>query len=162
MVIRLEINTPTSTAVIRSTNTVITKTMIINTTGRKGDGIFFDKWCEHSVRSIKSYLRGCYGKVDDLLEKILNGMSLVNTICEHDKTSILRGKEANEKSHNIVTETVRHILEEEVASSDPFDREREQQHEYSEKARGSPYTGLLQSKLNRFILRMRDTYRQKY
>ena len=45
--------------------------MVINISGRKGGGLFLDKWCEHCVRKIKNCLKGCSGKVDDLLIRVV-------------------------------------------------------------------------------------------
>ena len=55
--------------------------MVINVSGTKGGGLFFDKWCEHCVRKVKACLRSCHGKVDDLLlKKLLSGTGSLITI----------------------------------------------------------------------------------
>ena len=136
--------------------------VVVNKTGRPGDGLFYDKFCEHCVRSVKTCLRNCHGAVDALLlEKSLNGLSMASCICQHDRASVLRDEHGKEASHDYVGERVRNIMEEMMATSDPFSREREQ-HLYREKPRGSPYSGLEESELVRFLVRLAEMYGEKY
>ena len=135
---------------------------VVNLSGNIGSGIFYDKFCEICVRSIKTCLRNCHGRVDNLLvEKMLNGLSVITSVCEHDRNSLLKGKTGKEKSHDFVGNNVRGVLEELVMEQDPFNRERVGQ-TYYQKPRGSPYAGLVESDLTRFLLRMSEVYRKKY
>ena len=135
----------------------------INVSGTRGGGLFLDKWCEHNVRKVKTCLRSCHGKIDDLLlDKMLSGLSVVSSICDHHRESVMREKVGKEGSHDFVGDRVKHILEEQVANADPFNREREVQHKFHKKPRSSPYTGMMESYLQRFVDRMQTIYNQKY
>ena len=137
--------------------------MVMNVSGCKGGGLFYDKWCEHCVRKVKTCLRACHGKVDDLiLEKMLSGIAVMSAVCEHCKACMMRDKVGKEASHDFVGERVRHILEEQVAKEDPFKRERERQHKYHEKPRGSAYSNMEETYLERHLDRMLGIYDQKY
>lgn len=83
-------------------------------------------------------------------------------VCEHGRQCMMREKVGKESSHDFVGDKVRHILEEQVATADPFDREREKQHVYHDRPRGSAYSGMLESYLERFLDRMSGLYDQKY
>jgi hypothetical protein len=137
-------------------------TMVVNTSGRRGGGKFMDKYCEHCVREVKGCLRSCHGKVDDLLlEKILNGLSTMSLVCQHDAESTLRGK-VGQKSHDFVGEKARDIIEEQVSKADPFCRGRETKHEFFTHVRGSPYSQLIETEVERFLHRAAEAYQDKY
>ena len=137
--------------------------MSINVSGTRGGGLFMDKWCEHCVRKVKTCLRSCHGKIDDLLlEKMLSGLAVVSSICEHHREPVMREKVGKEGSHDFVGDSVKHILEEQVDKADPFNREREVQHQFHDKPRSSPYTGMMESYLQRFVDRMQTIHNQKY
>ena len=93
---------------------------------------------------------------------MLGGISVLSAVCEHNQSSGLSDKIGKEASHKYVSESVKQILEEQVTESNPFSREREVKQVYHDKPRGSPYTGLRESELERFILRMMEMYRVKF
>ena len=89
-----------------------------------------------------------------LLEKILSGLSVMSGVCEHGKACAMRDRVSKESSHDFVGDRVRQVLEEQVASFDPFNRERQKNHKYREKPRGSPYMGTRETELDRYLKRM--------
>ena len=89
-------------------------------------------------------------------------MSVLSNICEHNKASVLCDKGGKESSQDYVKEPVRMILEEQVATCDPFNRERKEKREFYDKPRGNPYEGLKESELKRFIVRMKEVYRNQF
>jgi hypothetical protein len=138
-------------------------TMVVNRSGNRGGGVWFDEHCEHGVRSVKASLSGCHNKVDALLlEKVINGLTVLNLVCEHNHASLLRDKKGKEQSHDYITDAVRDILEEQVAKEDPFNRGREKQHVFPVKPRGSPFSGLIEAEFGRFLARISDQYDEKY
>ena len=98
---------------------------------------------------------------DLLLEKMMSGLSVTTAVCEHGRACVMREKIGKESCHDFVGDRVRLILEEQVASADPFSLAREQ-HKFHDRPRGSPYTGLEESYVERFVDRMGGMYDQKY
>ena len=136
--------------------------MVMNPGGGRAGGQFYDKWCETRVRAVKGVLRNTHGKIDDLLlDKCLCSMSVETAVVEHDMESLLHGKHGKEPSHKYMGEKVREVMEEEVSSADPFNRDRLKQHTFRDKPRGSMYAGLSMSDVDRFVLRARESYEDK-
>ena len=102
--------------------------VVINPSGTKSGGLFRDKFEEHCVRSVKSCLRNTHGGLDDLkLEKEIGGLSVMTGILQHNRSSVLRGKEGKEHSKDLVARGERvlqtNILigqEVQLSSSSPF------------------------------------------
>ena len=140
------------------------ESMVVNPSGTRGGGIFHDKLCEHCVRSIKTSLRKCHGGLDDLLlQKLIGGLSLINKVCDHDEASMLEDNTGKCKSHDLMGQSVRDILEEHVSHTDPFNRERDPCLPFRDPVRASPYTGLEEMQgFVRFMDRSREAYDEKY
>ena len=148
----------------------------VNTAGRTGHGLWHDKVglpynllpfivlqvCETKVRSAKSCLRGCHGRLDSLLvEKVVAGMSALDKLCQHNRSSLLHGKDGKEFSHDLIGDQTRQILEEQISKSNPFGS-RKQNVQFKQKVRGSPYSGLKMSEVERFVNRVKKMYAEKY
>ena len=137
--------------------------VVINPSGAAGGGLFRDKFEEHCIRTVKDCLRNTHGGLDDIkMEKEIGGLSVMAGIQEHSRRSVLRGKQGKEHSKDYVGDTVREMLEENVSKYDPFNRSRMVQHSYVDKSRGSPFHGLTEADLERFIKRNKTEYTLKY
>ena len=124
----------------------------INPSGTTGGGLFRDKYEEHCVRSVKTCLRSTHGGIDDIkLEKQVGGLSVISEIVQHDRSSVLRGREGKAHSNDMVGQEVRDQLEENAARFNPFNRNREEQHEFLDKLHGDPFHGLSEKSLEKFI-----------
>ena len=135
----------------------------INPSGTAGGGLFRDKFNEHCIRAVKDCLRGTHGGLDDIrLEKEIGGLSVLTCIHQHNRSSALRGKVGKQHSKDLVGETVREQLEENVDKYDPFNREREISYTFLDKSKGSPFNGLTEPDLERFIKRKKLEYNAKY
>ena len=137
--------------------------VVINPSGTAGGGLFRDKFEEHCVRAVKDCLRNTHGGLDDIkLEKEIGGLSVLTGIQQHSRSSVLRGKQGKEHSKDLVGDTVREILDENVSKEDPFNRSREVQHSFLDKSKGNPFQGLTEPDLVRFIKRKKAEYNSKY
>ena len=137
--------------------------VVINPSGTAGGGLFRDKFEEHCIRSVKDCLRGTHGGLDDIkLEKEIGGLSVLTGMQQHNRSSALRGKLGKEHSKDLVGETVREQLEENVAKYDPFNRDRKIKHSFLDKSKGNPFHGLTEVNLDRFIKRKKQEYNAKY
>ena len=137
--------------------------VVINPSGTAGGGLFRDKYEEHCIRAVKDCLRNTHGGLDDIkLEKEVGGLSVLTGIQQHNRSSVLRGKEGKEHAKDMVGDTVREILEEKVSKYDPFNRSREVQHSFLDKSKGNPFKGLTEPDLKRFIKRKKNEYNLKY
>lgn len=87
------------------------------------------------------------------LEKEIGSLSVLTAVQQHSRSSVLRGKVGKEHSKDLVGDKVRVQIEESVAKFDPFNRQREVQHSFLDKSKGSPFKGLTEVDLERFILR---------
>ena len=135
----------------------------VNPSGTVGGGLFRDKFNEHCVRAVKDCLRNTHGGVDDIkLEKEIGSLSVLTTIQQHSRCSVLRGKVGKEHSKDLVGDKVREQIEESVAKFDPFNRHRDVHHIYLDKSKGSPFKGLTEEDLERFITRKKKEYDMKY
>ena len=135
----------------------------VNPSGTVGGGLFREKFNEHCVRAVKDCLRNTHGGVDDLkLEKEIGSLSVLATIQQHCRSSVLRGKVGKEHSKDLVGDKVREEIEENVAKFDPFNRCREVQHVFHDKSKGGPFKGLTVGDLERFITRKKKEYSMKY
>ena len=137
--------------------------MVANISGTKTGGMFFDKVCETRVRQVKGGLRSCHGRADDLLlQKVIQGMSVIGGVAEHDKESTLQGKHGKEASHDLVGDKARSDIECQVCLTDPFNLKRVRQYTYFDKPRPSPYTGLVEADMVMFVERAAESYSEKY
>ena len=135
----------------------------INPSGTAGGGLFRDKYQEHCIRAVKAILKRTHGAVDDLkLEKEVGGLSVITNIVEHNRRSTLRGRVGKEHSKDLIGDTVRDLLEENVAKFDPFNRARSTKHVFVDKPCHGIFDGLSETILDRFIENKRREYRLKY
>ena len=135
----------------------------INPSGTAGGGLFRDKFEEHCIRAVKDCLRNTHGGLDDIkLEKEIGGLSVLTTIQQHSRSSVLRGKEGKQHSKDLVGDPARELIEENVSRYDAFNRDREVQHTFVDKSRGSPFKGITEEDLERFIKRKKKEYSTKY
>ena len=139
------------------------KHMVINRSGRRGGGVFMDKFTEWGVKKVKGKLAGLHCKADAiLLEKELCSLNLLSIVCDHDQDSMLRTDHGKQGSNDFLKEHGRNILEEQVVQGDPFNRQRSVKHKFRKSPRGSPYTGLKEKEVERFLLRKSEDYEVKY
>ena len=137
--------------------------VVINPSGTKGGGLFRDRHMEHCVRAVKGCLRGKHGGIDDIqLQKEVGGLSVLTEIVEHNRRSVLRSKLGKEHSKDMVGDSVRDQLEENVAKYDPFNRERVFQHVFYDKSKGGPFVGLTEENLDKFLKNKKKEYNSKY
>ena len=137
--------------------------VVINPSGTAAGGLFRDKFEKHCIRALKDCLRGTHGGLDDIkLEKEIGGLSVLTGMQQHLRSSSLRGKVGKQHSKDLVGETAREILEENVAKFDPFNRERDVIHTFMDKSKGNPFHGLTEANLDRFIKRKKHEYNMKY
>lgn len=124
--------------------------------------VFMDKFCEWAVRRVKTMYRGTHGRVDSLiLEKELGSLNLLSAVCDHDAESMLKVDDRT-GSQDYLKDSGRFIMEEQVTESDPFNRQRSTRFEFRDKPRGSPYAGLKERELERFLARKAKEYERKY
>ena len=137
--------------------------VVINPSGTAGGGLFRDKFEEHCIRAVKDCLRNTHdGLADIKVEKKIGGLSVLTGIQQHNRSSVLRGKEGKEHAKDMVGDTVREMLEENVSKYNPFSRSREVQHSFLDKSKGNPFKGLTEPDLERFIKRKKNEYNMKY
>ena len=128
----------------------------VNPTGTKGGGIFRDTHMEHSVRAVKSILRGTHGNVDDIkLEKEVGGLSVITELTQHYRRSALRGKTGKEHCKDMVGQEVRDLLEENASKYDPFSKTRNVKYKFHDRPTSSPFEGLTLDILERFTISKR-------
>ena len=107
-------------------------------------------------------LRSLHSKADALLlEKELGSLNLLSTVVEHDTASMLQTA-FKHGSNDFLKEEGRNILEEQVSLGDPFNRKRSIQHKFRQTPRGSPYSGLRETEVQRFLKRKSEEYDSKY
>ena len=141
----------------------MSKHMVANLSGTSTGGMFYYKVCETRVRQVKGGLRSCHGRADDLLlQKVIQGMTVIGGVTEHDKESTLQGKHGKEDSHDLVGEKARSDIEYQVCVTDPFNMKRVRQYDYYDKPRSSPYTGLVEADMVKFVERAAESYDEKY
>ena len=137
--------------------------MVANMSGTSTGGMFYDKVCETRVRQVKRALGSCHGRADDLLlQKVIQGMSVIGGVSDHDKESVLQGKYGKEASHKLVSAKAKSDIECNVSIADPFNRNRVKKYNYFDKPRSSPYTGLEMADMARFVDRAAEAYSEKY
>ena len=134
----------------------------INPSGTEGGGLFRDKYEEHCVRSVKSWLRNTHGGIDDIkLEKEIGGLSIITDLVQHNRRSVLRGKIGKHHSHDMVGQEVRDQLEESVAKYDPFNKRRETKYTFYDKPARGIYAGLMEENVTKFIESKKREFRLK-
>ena len=147
----------------RCTQERMRKQMCINKSGRCGGAVCMDRFCEWSVKKVKVMLRSMHSKADALLlEKELGALNMLSTVVQHDNASMLQMEFGKKGSNDFLKEEGRNIIEEQVTIGDPFNRKRSKQHKFRHKPRGSPYAGLRESEVERFLMRKKEEYRAKY
>ena len=137
--------------------------IVINPSGTPEGGMFWDKWCEVVVRSVKNCLRRQHRGMDDIsLEKDIGGLSVSAALKHHSRLSLQRGTLGKEHSHDYVKEEARMIIKEEVMKLDPFSRDREEPVVFFDKPRGSLYSGLTGAEVERFLMRKKKEFALKH
>ena len=137
--------------------------VVVNPSGTVAGGLFRDKYEEICIRSVKDCLRNTHGGLDDIkLEKEIGGLSVLTGMQQHIRSSSLRGKIGKEHAKDLVGETAREMLEENVAKYDPFNKDRDTKHTFHDKSKGNPFQGLTEANLDRFINRKKQEYSNKY
>ena len=115
----------------------MTDTPVINVSGTAKGGQFMDKYCEIVVRQIKEPLRRQHGGLDDILmEKDIGGLSVISSVTQHQKASMLKDKIGKERSHDYVGEQAKLVLKEQITRLDPFNKSRTEMVIFNEKVRG--------------------------
>ena len=115
------------------------------------------------MRQVKRALGSCHGRADDLLlQKVIQGMSVIGGVSDHDKESVLQGKYGKEASHKLVSAKARSDIECNVCLADPFNRDRVKKHQYYDKPRPSAYMGLEMADVVKFVDRAAESYSEKY
>ena len=135
----------------------------INPTGTAGGELFRDKYVEQCVRAVKMHLRGTHGCVDDIkLEKEVGCLSLITEITQHNRRSVLRGKTGKEHSQDMIGESTREVIEDNVALADPFNKSRDTRYTFLDVPSSSPYEGLTSDMVIKFLQRKKREYMLKY
>ena len=137
--------------------------VVVNPSGTRGGGLFRDKYEEHCIKYVKDALRKTHGGLDDIkLEKEIGGISVMTALQHHSRDSLLRGKTGKEHSKDMIGDSVREQIEENVSKYNPFNTKRAVKHVYYDKPKVSPYAGLVEEDLERFIARKKKEYDSKY
>ena len=151
----------------------------INPSGTRGGGMFWDKYCEVGfldnsliptssvqivVRSIKECLRRQHGGLDDILiEKDIGGLSVLSSLNQHQRMSLLIGKIGKERSQDLVKEPARSILKEQITKLDPFCRSRiEEPVVFVQQVRCNPYQDFKVEMLERHLARKSGEWDMKH
>jgi hypothetical protein len=136
---------------------------VINVSGTAGGGQPFDMVCEHVVRSVKGCMHRQHGGVDDILvENDVGGLSVIQSVNQHYRMSLLRANIGKEHSHDYVSDPARMIMEEQIKKLDPFSSHRADPVRFTMAVRGDPYSGLLDSDLDRFLSRKKLQWEVKH
>ena len=124
--------------------------------------VFPDKFIEWCVKKVKIMYKGTHGRVDSLLlEKELGSLNLLSAVCDHDAESMMR-QENKSGSQDFLKDSARFVMEEQVMESDPFNRQRRTQFVFRDTPRGSPYNGLKESEVERYLARKKREFAKKY
>ena len=136
----------------------------INPSGTSGGGMFWDKYCEIVVRSVKECLRRQHGGLDDiLLEKDIGGLSVLSSLNHHHRMSLVMGKVGKERSPDLVKEPARSILKEQITKLDPFSRSRiNEPVVFVQEVRANPYSGFKVEMLERHLERKKKEWDLKH
>jgi hypothetical protein len=116
------------------------------------------------VRSIKECLRRQHGGLDDIiLEKDIGGLSVLSSLNNHQRMSLLIGKIGKERSQDLVKEPARTILKEQISKLDPFSRSRiNEPVVFFQEVRGDPYHGFKVEMFERFLVRKSGEWSMKH
>ena len=87
---------------------------------------------------------------------------MITSVVEHNRSSVLRGRIGKEHSKDMVGDSVRELIEENIAKYDPFGRERSTKYVYVKKPRHGLYQGLTESQFERFIDSKRREFMRKF
>ena len=135
----------------------------LNPSGTPGGGLFRDKFCEICIRAVKTCVRNTHGGLDTVrLEKAIGALSVMSELQQHDRSSVLRGKLGKEHSRDLVGETARELVEENVAKLNPFNKQRKTKYVFQDKSKGSPFGGFTVAGAERFMSKKKGESISKY
>ena len=144
------------------TRTRMENTVCINTSGNPGEGKHRDMVNEHIVRQTKGAIKGMHSNLKDLnVDKTISSLSILNQISEHDLNSMLLSSSGNTSSHDLIGDDRREIMAEEIAKINPFNLDRDKITFY-DKSMGSPFTGLTEEKVKKFVDRNKKNFVRKF
>ena len=131
----------------------------VNTSGLPAGGLCRDKVMEIIVRVIKDQLKNLHSDMkDQVIDKLIASLSTVNKIVDHDIKSMGCEVTGMQSSHDYVWEDARNFMEEKVSNLDPFSLVRPQI-SLMDKSRGSsPFTGMTNERLTRFVKLCKNKY----
>lgn len=134
-----------------------------NISGQPGGGLFRDKVIEIVVRSVKTKLRHLHASMkDQVIDKAVASLSTVSQIVDHDLKSMGIENIGLQTSYDYIGDDARKYMKEKVAELDPFLSEREKV-TLLDKSRGlSPFSGMSNEKLDRFVNRKRSNYQRNH
>ena len=135
-------------------------TVVINTSGRPGDGKHRDMVNEHIVGETKRAIKGMHCNLKDLnVTKTISSLSIVNQVTAHDMKSMLSEGSGSHSSHDLIGDDRRQVIAEKVAKIDPFNKNRTKV-EFYDKSRGSAFSGLNMEKVDRFLIRNKKNFKR--
>ena len=95
------------------------------------------------------------------IEKEIGGLSVITEIVQHNRSSTLRARIGKEHAKDMIGETAKELLEENVAKFDPFNRSREMKHTFIDRPKDI-YCGLTEVQLEKFIASKKREFNLKY
>ena len=130
----------------------------VNPTGEVGRSLARDEYNEHKVRETKDCLRGLHGQLSDMnVSKSLLGGNILSQMAAHDREAMLLPHAGGRTSHDYFSQDQKNQIREEIKRVKPFDRKRVKV-EYYDKIKGSVFSGLKESELNRFVVRNKKLF----
>ena len=138
-------------------------TVVINTSGRPGDGKLRVMVNEHVIAETKRAIKGMHSNLKDLnVAKTISSLSIVNQVTAHDMKSMLSEGSSSHSSHDYIGDDRRLLISKEIAKVNPFSRNREKVKEFYEKSRGSAFSGLNMNKIEKFLTRNKRNFKRNY
>ena len=135
----------------------------VNRSGLPGGGLFRDKVIECVVRSVKTKLRHMHTDMrDQVIDKAISSLSTIGSIADHDLLSMGIEDLGLTSSYDYISEEAKKFIHDTVADIDPFSATRERV-TLQDQSRGlSPFTGMTDEKLDRFVTRGKKNYKRNH
>ena len=125
--------------------------------------LFRDKFNEVKVKEVKKAIAGQHCALEDIkIQTLVGSLSVMTALHKHNLQSRLYEFQSRHTSSDVVGEEKRLLLREQMERNQPFDLSRVPVTDWAFKPRGSPFAGLTEETMEKYLSSVRVKFMLNY